>query len=236
MIGQSAKCGISASTLKIIAIIGMTLDHIGSMYRSQLPFPAVCALYALGGLTFPIMAYLLGEGYRHTSNFKKYATRLLIFACLAELPFRLFLNSNRGNVLFTLFLGLLVLYVYEHKSQELFIVAFIGGTIVSTFFDWGGMGVPMIVIYYVVKNRLSRVVLPYLLPAFTILAEAVVHTIQNHNLAALPGILYVGVGCTLTIPLLLNYNGKKGKSMKYFFYIYYPLHILVLGIVGKIVF
>jgi len=224
--------GISASTLKIIAIIGMTCNHIALTYEANLSFAMICVLNALGGMTFPIMAYLLGEGYRYTTNVRKYAMRLLLFACIAELPFRLFLDSGRGNVLFTLFLGLLVLYTYENTAREVFCVVFMGLIVTSSFFDWGGIGVLMIFFYYILRDKKKRVVIPCLVLITLFLFASIVDSLRTDNLRGLETIGF-SLGCILMVPLLFHYNGKKGKSMKYFFYMYYPLHIVVLGICAK---
>ena len=66
-------------------------------------------LFGFGGLTFPIMAFLLVEGYRHTSNVARYARRLLVFALVAQVPFGMFLSPGL-NVLFTLLVCLGLLY------------------------------------------------------------------------------------------------------------------------------
>ena len=64
---------VTAFALKVAAIVGMTCNHIANVFGSELPGGAMVALYSLGGLTFPIMAYLLCEGYRHTSSVRRYA-------------------------------------------------------------------------------------------------------------------------------------------------------------------
>jgi TraX protein. len=224
--------GISASTLKIIAIIAMTCNHIALIYEANLSFAMICVLHAFGGMTFPIMAYLLGEGYRHTTNVRKYAMRLLLFACIAELPFRFFLAGDRGNVLFTLFFGLLVLHTYENATREVFCVVFTGLTVTSSFFDWGGIGILMIFFYYILRDKKKRVVIPCLVLIMLFLFASIVDVMRMDNLRGLETIGF-SLGCILTIPLLMHYNGKKGKSMKYFFYVYYPLHVVVLGICAK---
>jgi len=220
--------GISANTLKILAIIGMTFNHIAHIYVEDLSFVIGCALYAFGGLTFPIMAYLLGEGYRHTTNIKKYAIRLFVFACIAEVPFRLFLNRNIGNILFTLFLGLIAIYSYERMGRKAYFFLFVCLVIVSGFFDWGWIGIPMILLYYTLRDK-KRVVLPCLIPLLFFSFIAIVDIMRTESLRSLEIVFFL-IGCILSMPLLLCYNGSKGKPMKYFFYVYYPLHILVLGV------
>lgn len=232
---RARKAGIDSFTLKMIAIIGMTCDHIGIVFGDAMPLGATCALYAAGGLTFPIMAYLLGEGYRHTSNFKKYALRLLLFAIAAQAPYSLFLMPQ-GNVLFTLLLGLVALYLHEHmQNRNWFGLALALIILASMFLDWGIIGVPMVLLYYTIREKWPRLIVPYLLPlAFIALPQ--MWPLLSGDLHALPQLLFVLVGCTLTIPLLARYNSERGRPMKYFFYAYYPAHILVLGLIHLAVF
>lgn len=234
VLNQSRK-GLDAFWLKIIAIVGMTLDHIGIVLGGYMPFWAQCALYALGGLTFPIMAFLLCEGFRHTKNVKKYMLRLLGFAVITQIPYQWALMKQL-NVLFTLLLGLLAIYltskIKSPLASGLIIVGFTAVTIVC---DWGLIGVPMVLLYYYVKNRRAKLVLPILLPMALIGTGSVVALLYG-QLFVLPQLLYVLIGCTLTIPLLASYNGQRGRPMRYFFYAYYPAHIAVLGLVRGLAF
>ena len=91
--------------LKVVAIMGMTCNHAAYVFAGHLPFVGECVLFAVGGVTFPVMAYLLVEGYRHTSNVKRYALRLAVFAAVSQIPYALYLALN-ANVLFTLLIGL----------------------------------------------------------------------------------------------------------------------------------
>ena len=100
----SAK-GLSSFVLKVVAIMGMTCNHAAYVFAGHLPFVGECVLFAVGGVTFPVMAYLLVEGYRHTSNVKRYALRLAAFAAVSQIPYALYLASN-ATVLFTLLIGL----------------------------------------------------------------------------------------------------------------------------------
>lgn len=135
----SSKRGVSGSTLKIMAVISMLIDHIGGVlilmgiYYKLIPHPEnigigcipnlntiYLIMRAIGRIAFPIFCFLLVEGYVHTSNKKKYALRLFIFALISEIPFNLafgnkvFIPASRlNNVFFTLFLGICVCNVYN---------------------------------------------------------------------------------------------------------------------------
>lgn len=232
----------SGSTLKIIAMLTMFIDHIGAAFLCHLPGFAIGSnvnlwagspytlydLYKLcrniGRIAFPIYCFLLVEGFFHTSNFKKYAFRLLLFAFLSEVPFNLaFFNKpftfQMQNVFWTLLFGLLCISLLEKQkltaqlkgysaniqmcNSFLIILFFVGlATLLKT--DYYGMGILLIVIFYHYRyNKKAACTIgffsflwePFCFPAF------------------------------LLIPL---YNGKKGIPLKYLFYLFYPLHLLVL--------
>lgn len=227
--------GIDAFWLKIIAIAGMTLDHIGIAFGEYLPLWGQSALYAFGGLTFPIMAFLLCEGYRHTRSVKKYALRLLLFAIVTQVPY-MWVLMRQLNVLFTLLLGLLAIACVERiKSPVLRALVVVGFTAVSIVCDWGLIGVPMVLMYYYIGEKKMRLIMPVMIPFLMIGVSSIVALCGGY-LEALPQLLYVIVGCGLTIPLLRRYQGQRGRSAKYLFYIYYPLHIVILGILRGLLF
>lgn len=227
--------GVSSFTLKIIAIVSMTMNHGANMFSDKLPFEALCILFGAGGLTFPIMAFLLVEGYRHTSSVKKYALRLAIFAVIAQVPYGLFLASM-PNVLFTLLVGLGILYAHDHvENRGLFWLLFIVATLATIYFDWGLIGIVVIYLFKSLEGQRFRICIPlgitslaFGLPAVSLLGA---NLIDGGSLSALPSVLYALIACPLAIPLLAGYRGRRGVPMKYFFYAYYPLHILVLALV-----
>ena len=100
----------------------------------------------------------------------------------------------------------------------------------SSLCDWGILGPIMVLMMKVLEDRRQRVVYPLLLPILADGIPALARYLASSNLVLLSFALYPLAGCTATIPLLLSYNGKRGLPMKWFFYAYYPLHILVLGL------
>ena len=104
---------LTSFTLKLIGIVSMLLDHIGKVF-----LPDQIWLQCLGRLAFPIFAFGVAEGYLHTRNVKKYAIRLTIFAIISQAPYALFRiaagnDPTNLNILFTLLLGLIAIYVYD---------------------------------------------------------------------------------------------------------------------------
>lgn len=215
---------MSSFVLKLIAIITMFIDHFAVVFipwSSDLYIP----LRLIGRLAFPIFAFLLVEGFYHTRNIKKYLTRLGIFAVISEVIFDLafyktYFYKEHQNIYFTLFLGLLTIYLMsmtERKFQNnLLLVNLInaGITLVSCFiaqflnFDYRFMGILLIIAFYLFRGK------KFLL-ALTMLV--------------LSGDLIQAFYIFAMIPIAF-YNGKKGRNIKYFFYVFYPAHLLVLYI------
>ena len=215
------------------------MDHIGSVFWDQLPTLWRCILYLPGGLTFPIMAFLLTEGYRQTSNIKKYAKRLLIFAAISLVPFGWALSPT-FNVIVTLLLGLITIYLYDNMKNRIgFWFTFIGFILFTIICDWSLVGIPMVLCYHVITNPKKRVVIPvglaWILMGSMTIIEALFGS-QFIFMNILPNLLFAFIGCTATIFLLLRYNGEKGNSPKYLFYAYYPSHLLLLGLLRGLMF
>lgn len=233
----SRGSGVSSFLLKMIAIVSMTLNHTSIIFHDYLPQELNCVLIACGGLAFPIMAFLIGEGYRHTRDVRKYALNLFIFAILSQVPFSLFLSGQvyQGNVLFTLLLGLLVLCLNDRvKNRVYFWLMFVGVVLLSFFLDWGVVGPIMVYLYATQTSKFNKFVLPVIIPILGMGVPQLVALFSLGIYEALGNLLYLLVGCGLTIPLLIAYKGKRGPSAKYLFYAYYPAHILMLGLVREL--
>lgn len=226
-IGMNQRVGITSFTLKVIAIVGMTCNHAAWIFSGQLSFPLLCALEGAGGVTFPIMAFLIAEGWRHTSNIRKYELRLAVFALVSQVPFTLFLGSTL-NVMFTLLIGLVLLDLRDSlTSRAVWWVAVVAGIGISWFCDWQILGVPMILIAGLMPTEKERALYPVLLPMLGIGLPALVGVVTG-DASMLPNLLYA-LGNGIAGLFLCCYNGKRGRPMKWFFYGYYPAHIALLG-------
>lgn len=224
--------GLNCFNLKIIAIIAMTIDHIGLIFFPNKPW-----MRMIGRLTFPIMAFLIYNGYTYTKDIKKYLKRLLLFALISAYPFYLLFNWP-FNVFFTLCSGLFALYITENINNKLcrFIIVLLI-SLATIFCDWGFIGVIAIYLMGRIDTQNSKITIPILLLFFyNILSNYIVDTIINKYplnfiswLSYKNAYMYLGV--LFTIPLLYLYNNKKGYSIKYFFYIYYPLHLLIIAFI-----
>ncbi len=139
---------ITSFTLKVVAIVGMTCNHVANIFALQMPGWITVSLCSMGGLTFPIMAFLLCEGYRHTSDIRRYARRLALFALVAQVPYSLLWGAT-ANVLVTLLMGLGILWADEHLRNRLaFGALFVGVLAASLWCDWGVIGPLMIYLFH----------------------------------------------------------------------------------------
>lgn len=220
--------GVSAFTLKIAAIVGMTCNHVANVFGAMLPGWAMVALYALGGLTFPIMAYLLCEGYRHTSNIRRYAERLATFAIVSQIPFSLLFGAT-GNVLITLLIGLGLLWAMEHVASGVVRGALVvGGVATSSLCDWGIIGPLMILLFWHWHDRPRGAALVMAVAALALGLPALSWALSAPSPLSIGAVGYYTVGFGLSTALILRYNGQRGRPMKWFFYAYYPIHLMIL--------
>lgn len=218
---------MSSFILKIIAVISMCFDHVG-----------ICLTHGIasfwnyiGRLAFPIFAFQISEGYIHTSNLKKYFGKLFVFALISQIPFNFFeyaLGFSLGlNVLFTLFLGLLSITIFDKAPNK--ILGFIGVAIcviLGDFFkvDYGYWGVLVVFCFYLFKNNKLIMSLIYLLLVIVKYINGFITSGFYYQYIAL------AIGTYLSIIPILLYNGKQGPKTKYLLYIFYPLHLIILGI------
>lgn len=239
------KISLSGSSLKLLAIVTMLIDHVGASILEPLiaannaytvvsPFVTGLQLdyvlleridfifRSIGRIAFPIFCFLLVEGFLHTRNKRTYAIRLGIFALLSELPFDLAFWHNacypeHQNVFFTLFLAFLCMILCEKFLKKETTNAAITNILCGI-------------------TVLLTMLLAFLLRtdyhAFGILAVMLLYFLrQNPTKQLIGGSLYFfswePFGAVAFLPIAC-YNGKRGFSLKYFFYTFYPLHLLAL--------
>ena len=241
---------LDAYKLKWIAIIGMFANHMVIAWWEILPLWLNFPMYAAGGLTFPIMAYFVVEGYRHTSNLPKYILRLLIFGLIA-LPFHvLALGVPLGggypilNIMFTIILSLLVLVLYDKiKARALFWVLFaiVIVPVSLFFFEWYFIGVTTVLLFHIIKNENTRRIVP---PIFAGVSWLLLSLLSLVSMQFVDGFEELGglvadsdftvvmmtfvIGCVAAAILLKNFNGERGRRMKWLFYAFYPIHLAIL--------
>jgi len=222
---------LSSFSLKIIAIICMTVDHVGMTF-----FPGQIWLRVIGRITFPVMAFMISEGFLHTRNLQKYLLRMLIFACIAAVPFYL-LWGWPGDVLFTYFIAIIALYLQEKvQSAPLkWLIVFLCG-LAAIPFDWSIFGVLVVFAFYRSHYDVKKMFLYLLVIAALSFAGLFVYCrFYLHYMGMLNDYLFE-LGVFLALPLIAMYNGelgftRKNKLFKYGFYVYYPLNIFVIWLV-----
>lgn len=232
--------GLSSNTLKIIAMIAMTIDHITSVVYPGYPKNiGIITLHTIGRLAAPIFWFFIAEGYFYTRNFKKYLQRMLIFTVVSHfaynfafgIPFTPFKTSvfNQTSIFLGFFFALIALKIQSINNSELKPWMKTALSIVCCVLafpaDWSSPGALVIVSHGNNRGNFKKQMINMLL---YIGIYACVYFIFIDKIY---GLLQMAVA--LAIPLLRNYNGQRGKmkGLKWFFYIYYPLHLILCGII-----
>lgn len=230
---------LDANLLRGLACLLMLCDHLWATI-----VPGNEWMTWLGRLAFPIFAFQIAEGLLHTSNFRRYAGRLLLFGILSEIPFDLVYGSTifypfHQNVMFTLLLGLLASKALDNAKQEHTAKALLCGIFLSalcclaavvTFPDYGALGVATVIMFYLCRDfRFAWALQLVFMVVFNLIlftGEYIPVTIGGLTIE----LQTQGFAVFALIPIWL-YNGKKGvsnKALQYAFYAFYPVHLLVL--------
>ena len=216
---------LSGDQLKVIALISMTVDHIGYAL-----VPGCAILRIIGRIAFVLYAFLLAEGCRHTHSMRAYIGRLAMFALISEIPFTLMVANRlflwgRQNVFFTLFYAACSIgaarwicsRIGGGKGRVLALFPLLAGMLLARAFrsDYSWAGVLTVYIFYYLNGYL-------LLQLFPVLALRLRQGwLQSCGVAAF-------------VPIAL-YNGEKGRAPSWFkwvFYVYYPAHLFVIWLTG----
>ena len=227
------KFGLSGTALKWLALITMTIDHIGAFlltWKSAWYIP----LRLIGRFAFPVYCMLLVEGDHYSRDRRRYALRLLIFALLSEIPYNLAHGSlwypKGQNVFFTLFLGeLLLILIREIRERS-------EDTVIQS------LGILLLAIGFMVIAEIAGV--DYGMGG--ILAVFMLGVLRPWNMKSIAAIALCMALCwhsywvqtlaALAFPIaFLLYNGRRGSAgplSKYAFYAYYPLHLLIIGMIA----
>lgn len=245
---------LNALNLKLIAITAMLIDHIAWRFVPSASAAGI-VMHFIGRITGPVMFYLAVEGYHHTRNFRRYMLRLGIFAVISQFPFALYnaggsfamVNLLRRNVIFTILLGLFAINIRRTVKNPVFRWLLIGICfILAINSDWGITAILMMLsfdfFYGNFKNQAfaySLVVLCYegvlqlFLSPFNTFFYGKGFYVDIENIK----VNFFKVGMFLPLILLYFYNGEKGSSSrfsKWIFYIFYPLHMLVIAMIEQI--
>lgn len=240
---------LNSNQLKLIAIIAMTVDHIAwAMFdgypRALLPL----VMHIIGRLTCPIMCYFIAEGYHYTRNINKYTFRLFAFAFVSHfayifasndfVDFKSFIPFYYGNflnqtsVMWSLAWGLVMLRIADSKRiksiYKVLLVILI--CIITLPSDWSCIAALCIMAVGTNRGDFRKQM------SWMIFYVALYSLVYFFAIDKAYGVLQMGV--VLSIPVIAMYNGKRGKNpkinkfMKWFFYIFYPVHLFVIGLIN----
>lgn len=211
------KSGLTGNQLKIIAMITMTCDHVGMQL-----FPQLLWLRMIGRLAMPIYAYMIAEGCRHTRDRKRYLLRLLGLGTLCQAVYFVAMDSLYMCILITFSLSVLLICAADS---------------VRAGHSWGVFAGTTAAVFFLCT------ILPDLLPGTDfdidyglpgVLLPVLIYEGGTKGLLAglaLVALKYGGVQwlAFLAVPLLLTYNGQRGKTnIGKLFYWYYPVHLVVI--------
>ena len=181
-------------------------------------------LNVVGRIAFPIFAFTLSEGYVHTRSLKKYLFRLFIFAVSIQMPSILFGYDYSMNVFFTLFLGLLSIYIFNFKKINIILKIILIGFVL--FFsqkfklDYGTYGILLIMNFNIFRDYKFKILMNFLvLNVFNTIFPKVFDLVDTQFFSL------------ISLVFIFMYNGEKGRSMKYFFYLFYPIHFFILEVI-----
>ncbi len=236
---------LNRNHLKLIAIIAMTIDHLADLIFSGFTnAPMSIGMHLIGRLTAPIMWFFVCEGYYYTKDRKKYILRLGIFSLISHfaycfsfgIPFIPFRTGvfNQTSVMYPLFIAALVLWIEDNKmfqtrvwQKQLLTFILIWSAFPA---DWSCIAVLAIIGMYKKRGDLKGQ-MKKMLPL--VFLYGVVSFFFVSKIYAM-----VLIGVLLVYPVLKLYNGEKGKAnwIKWFFYAYYPAHLIIIGILRLIIY
>lgn len=245
------KIGISGATLKWIAILTMLLNHLcfALTNKGVTDYFVNTANHYLTRGALVIFCFLISEGFYYTRNKVKYIFSIFAFAIVAEIPFDLcifntVINMGYQNVLWTLGIGALALVgidYFERKPIQTIIVSIIAmsGSLYLAC-DASFIGVGMVIVFYYFRDvKWKRLLFSFI--AYILLIMFYFWHFNTPTLASFPdtlantgiwGSIYLEWHGLVAWPFLLLYNGKKGKNInKWFFYGFYPGHLLIIYLV-----
>lgn len=226
---------LSSNALKLTACVCMAVDHIGIVFMDN-----NYIMRAVGRLAFPVFAFLLVQGLLRTSDVRGYLLRLGIFAVVSEIPFDMAMHDTiwypgAQNILFTLTAGLFAIYAMDSRGPigRWKVEIALAAALLAEFlrFDYGMAGVGIIVMFYLIEKERSGA------DAYTL---AYFNKKQNIEIVVLSSLVYIlclGINQLYALLAMIPvnmYSGERGRmKLKYFFYLFYPLHLLLIWEIVK---
>lgn len=249
---EQKRTWLTGAHIKWIAIVVMVIDHAAAVFMEPILMNTVdlssysesaktiswiyMVLRGIGRFAFPAFCFLLVEGFYHTRSKAGYLRNLVIFAFISEVPFDLALYGkvwywDHQNVFFTLAAGFAAIWVAEYfisKSMKddtnamlfrvIAVVSVLGFALFTEFIntDYGAVGVATIFVLYAMHNK------PVMSALFAWMILGMTNILEFLSFPFIGAVHF--------------YNGERGKQNKYFFYLFYPAHLLLLAILKMIIF
>ena len=238
---------LDSNAIKLIAILAMTVDHIAWAVFPGYPRAALPLLmHLIGRITCPIMCYFIAEGFHHTRDVRKYTERLFLFALISHfcylyastdfagwrsfIPFLGGSVLNQTSVMWSLAWGLVMLRVVQSgrvnsRLKPLLVLLICAVSFPS---DWSCIASLCVMAFGTNRGDLKKQ------SFWLVLYVALYAAVYFFAIDRVYGLLQMGV--VLSIPIIRCYNGQRGgnpavnRVMKWVFYIYYPLHLLIIGL------
>jgi hypothetical protein len=244
---------LNANQIKLIAIGAMTVDHLAWMLFPGYPVEALpLIMHILGRVTCPIMCYFVAEGFHYTKDVNRYTFRLFLFALLSHFAY-LFASSDfsgwasfipfssaevldQTSVMWSLAWGLVMLrVVHSEKIQKQTVKVLLVILICFAAFpsDWSCIASLFILVFGTNRGNFRAQML------WMVFYAAIYSAVYFFAIDKVYGLMQMAV--ILAVPVLRRYNGKRGNSprinrlMKWVFYLYYPLHLFLIGIMQHLV-
>lgn len=228
---------MTSTKLKIIACVTMLIDHATLFFDSKADYNLVATMHAIGRLAFPIFAFLIAEGFYHTRNVYKYLSRLLIFAIISQIPYNIvfqheWIQWEQLNILFNFFFALFALWIYKKNKYAgivaVIVISYLNQSVIHT--GYGAYGILLVFFFYIFRGSFIKQA-----GSLTILMAAYITELLIRYYPRTSFYMFLQGFAVLSLFVLYFYNGRKGKDIKYLFYVFYPTHIALLGIVNWLV-
>lgn len=252
MLQQTYARRLDANMLKLIAILAMTADHLAwLLFPGYSTAPIALFLHVIGRLTCPIMCYFIAEGYHYTRSVRRYAARLFIFAFISHfayifasgdyvdawsfVPFSRGSFFNQTGVMWSLAWGLVMLCINDAGRLQTWAKTLLVLLICLVAFpaDWSCIASLCVLSIGANRGNARRQI------AWCVFYVSIYAAVYALALDPLYGLLQLCA--VLSVPLLGLYNGRRGadpklnRIMKWGFYVYYPLHLTIIGLLREFV-
>ena len=235
---------LSGNVLKLLGCLFMLIDHLGMIL-----FPEVFILRAIGRLAYPIFAFMLAEGCFYTKNRVKHFFLIFGMALIIQVVYFFALDDYSLSIFMAFSISVLLIYLYdlihnltqevvesEEKNTKKYLLwilavflflSLITGTVIldvltpylSPSYGYQGVLIP-VVVYIVMKLTNRNTYISLLVMALAIVISALMR-VEYYNFFSLIAIIF-----------LFMYNGNRGKyNIKYFFYLFYPVHIAIIYLI-----